>query len=207
MALDEDCAPLQTAPVRLSSVVQFSRTRPAIGRPIVCAPIRIVTCTSNCVKNDAVTGSTLVASPSASLLSLSQLATLRLVDLERAVAEMGELELCDIIRAGLEQGRLSFVSQLAKALASRHFHSAKLQEFQRTLAPGRVTPVDTRANGDTAANMQWCSSHSHLYRGQWVALSQGHLLACGKTLREVRQSVGPLDSYSEPPLFFKIPEC
>ena len=85
----------------------------------------------------------------------------------------------------------------ARVLADRGFaafpESVMLQKMATILAPPRVIgvhPVDPSVAASRQANQQLMRVHWEKYRGCWVALRDGNLLAAAPTLREIEQQVG-----------------
>ena len=83
-----------------------------------------------------------------------------------------------------------------RALSAQGFaafpESAILQKMATILSPPRVVRVGLPADPSVAANQQWMRAHWEKYRGCWVALRDGNLLAAAPTLREVEQQVGEI---------------
>lgn len=74
---------------------------------------------------------------------------------------------------------------LAEAL-ERGDHGEDLSYWQKVLAkggPGR--PVKGELDFDRTPEFRWLSEHSEAYRGEWVALLEGELLAHSRSLDEV----------------------
>ena len=69
------------------------------------------------------------------------------------------------------------------------------------LKPGAVS-VDVR-DVDRTADFAWIKANAANYRGNWVALKGGELLACSKVLKEVMDALG-----DDPPkaLIHRIPD-
>jgi hypothetical protein len=68
----------------------------------------------------------------------------------------------------------------------------ELQKFSRMLAPPRVIKVDIPANPNLRANRDWLVTHANEYRGRWIALRGGELLASALSLKEIIDQVGDL---------------
>jgi len=81
----------------------------------------------------------------------------------------------------------------ARVLSAQGFaafpESAILKKMATLLGPPRV---GLPAEPSVAANQQWMRAHWEEYRGCWVALRDGNLLAVAPTLREIEQQVGPI---------------
>jgi hypothetical protein len=60
-----------------------------------------------------------------------------------------------------------------------------LKKYVELLAPTRIERVSLPKDFDAAADMNWLKEYGEEYRGQWVALKGGVLLATAATWREV----------------------
>ncbi len=81
-----------------------------------------------------------------------------------------------------------FVGEARKVLAEaleRGDHGEDLSGWQRVLAPARVISVGGERDLDRTADFQWLKDHSRAYRGQWVALLGGELLAHDEALQSI----------------------
>jgi len=73
----------------------------------------------------------------------------------------------------------------------KHFpEHAELQKYADILAPAKVTAVPRDPNRDVQGNRNWMKQNRVKYRGRWVALKNGHLLASGNSRDEVIAQVG-----------------
>ena len=79
---------------------------------------------------------------------------------------------------------------LARNLASRgarlHPDAPELQKMARVLAPPRVLKADLLPDPSAEANRAWLRAHAGQFKGQWVALRNGVLLASAGTAKELR---------------------
>jgi hypothetical protein len=75
----------------------------------------------------------------------------------------------------------------------KHFpEHAELQKYALILAPPKVTVVPRDPNRDVGADIKWLKQNRAEYRGNWVAIRNGQLLATGKSYDEVSAQVGPV---------------
>jgi uncharacterized protein DUF5678 len=72
---------------------------------------------------------------------------------------------------------------LAEALAGDH--GEDLSGWQRVLAPAKTLRIGAELDVDRTPDFRWLDENEEAYRGQWVALLHGELLAHAKTLDEV----------------------
>jgi len=61
-----------------------------------------------------------------------------------------------------------------------------------------VTKISRKRDVDRTLDYQWIGDHAKDYRGQWVALDNGQLLAAAASLRELLDRVKPLRSEHRP---------
>jgi hypothetical protein len=74
----------------------------------------------------------------------------------------------------------------------------KLQKYRHFLRPARSRVVSGGRNaGDPRPSYEWIKRHSSEYRGQWVALYKGELMAASPSFEEARRALrdkDPMDS-------------
>lgn len=142
------------------------------------------------------------------MLSTARLSALPGPALNAAVEQMSDAEACELLREALSQGNLRFTERLCRAFAARNSPSADLRQMMTSLAPTRVsTGGGPKIADDSEANQRWCAQHQKDYRGRWVALRQGQLLASSSSLKGLRHSLTEELRRSGPPLILHIPEC
>lgn len=90
------------------------------------------------------------------------------------------------IRELVEANRVGAARRLlAEALAGGD-HGEDLSGWQRVLAPAQSRPNGSRElDFDRAPDIRWINEHADDYRGQWVALLGGELLAHSASLEKV----------------------
>lgn len=81
------------------------------------------------------------------------------------------------VRWALAAGAHGAARQLALQGAQRYADHAELQKYARVLAPPRVIRRDLPPRPDLRANRDWIMQHADEYRGKWIALRNGQLLA------------------------------
>ncbi|NER38268.1 MAG: hypothetical protein F6J93_30655 [Oscillatoria sp. SIO1A7] len=67
---------------------------------------------------------------------------------------------------------------------------AELQKYAYILAPPKVRVVKAGGHPEVRANREWIEQNQAEYRGHWVAIKNGELLATGKSHDEVIDLVG-----------------
>lgn len=89
------------------------------------------------------------------------------------------------IRALVESDRLYAARQLVAVSGSELVRDlAPLHSWRRLLQPARVTRSASR-DRDRRSEFMWLKANSSQYRGKWVAVSGGELLAAADTYEEV----------------------
>jgi hypothetical protein len=94
------------------------------------------------------------------------------------------------IRLALDVGAHRTARQLAAKGVKRFPDSAELATYAELLGPARVLTTDLPADPQVAAETEWLKGHGPEYRGQWVALRGGELLAAAPTLEELVAQIG-----------------
>jgi hypothetical protein len=89
------------------------------------------------------------------------------------------------IRELVEQDRVGAARKLLAEALEKGDHGEDLSGWQRVLAPAKVLRVGGELDIDRTPDFQWLKDHSDMYRGQWVALFGGELLAHGENLKEL----------------------
>lgn len=95
------------------------------------------------------------------------------------------------VRLALAAGAHLFARNLAAEGARLYPDHSELQKMARILAPPRVVSTDAPPSPSLRANQDWLRAHVNEYRGQWVALLDGSLVAVAPSARELK---GRLDS-------------
>jgi len=94
----------------------------------------------------------------------------------------------DFVRAvhlALAAGAHLFARNLAAEGARLHPDHLELRKMARILAPPRVVNADIPPTPSVRASQAWLHLYPDEYKGQWVVLREGTLLAAGATAREV----------------------
>jgi hypothetical protein len=75
----------------------------------------------------------------------------------------------------------------------KHFPDhAELQKYEHILAPPKVTSVDRGGHPEIRADREWMQKNRAEYRGRWVGIKNGQLLAVGNNHDEIIAQVGPI---------------
>lgn len=94
------------------------------------------------------------------------------------------------IRWALAAGAHMAARNLAQEGANLHPSDQELQKFAYLLAPPKVIARDLPPDPAIRANRDWLRIHRVQYRGQWVALRNGELLATAASLHALTQQFG-----------------
>jgi hypothetical protein len=90
------------------------------------------------------------------------------------------------IRELVEQDRVGAARALLAEALEQGVHGEDLSHWQSVLAPAKAVPqVGGELDIDRTADFEWLKTKSEPYRGQWVALFQGELLAYNPTLQGI----------------------
>ncbi len=99
-------------------------------------------------------------------------------------------EIVEGVHLALEVGAHLLARNLAMANAPRFPDHPELQKMAHILAPPRVTVLDTPPDPSHKGNMTWLKNHWEAYRGKWVALRGGELLAEADSASALWDQVG-----------------
>lgn len=97
------------------------------------------------------------------------------------------------IQFALSAGAHRSARKLAAQSAIRYPKHTELQKYARVLAPPRVTVSPLPPDPGLKANRDWLMDHGDEYRGQWVALRSGQLLAVAASLKELTEEIDESD--------------
>jgi uncharacterized protein DUF5678 len=89
------------------------------------------------------------------------------------------------IRELVEQDRVGAARALLAEALEKGDHGEDLSHWQSVLAPAKVLRVGGETAPDATPDFEWLKAHSDEYRGEWVALLKGGLLAHRPTLQEI----------------------
>ena len=98
----------------------------------------------------------------------------------------------DYIRAidlALQVGAHLVARKLATEGAQFHFDSEELQKYARVLAPPQVLRASSR-QVDVLANAEWLKANRNQYKGKWVAIKNGQLIASADSHDELIAGIG-----------------
>jgi len=93
------------------------------------------------------------------------------------------------IQCALAAGAFVAARNLAADGATRYPADAELVKAAHILAPPKVTVVHRPPDTTWKANREWILAHRLEYRGQWVALRNGELIAAAKSGRALFEKI------------------
>lgn len=98
----------------------------------------------------------------------------------RAARYLGE------VRELVEREQVTEARKLLDAAPPDLLDEPSLLRWRSLLAPPRVTTAQRR-DTDRRREYAWLRTHGSEYRGQWVALDDGRLVAAASSLQELRE--------------------
>lgn len=106
------------------------------------------------------------------------------------------------LRDLIEHEKIAAARTMLNALPLRFLDDPQINRLRKILAPPtvRTTP---RRDSDRKSDYEWIRANQQAYRGQWVALAEGRLLAAATSLRELREQLKALQ-LERPPLIHRI---
>jgi len=97
------------------------------------------------------------------------------------------------IQLAFAAGAHIYARQLATRGAEQYPGHEELEKYSGILAPPKVIACEFSRDSDVETNNEWLKKYGNRYRGQWVALENGKLLAAAPTLRKLISEVGRKD--------------
>ena len=102
------------------------------------------------------------------------------------------------IRELVEQDRVGAARALVAEAVAKGVQEEKLRHWQEVLAPAKILGTSPADEPDRTDDFHWIKSHWQEYRGQWVALFGGQLLAHGDSLGDVLDHLRSTGQESRP---------
>jgi hypothetical protein len=96
------------------------------------------------------------------------------------------------VRLALKVGAHIIARKLALEGAERFPEHAELKKMAHILGPPKVTVSNRPPEPVVGDNMAWLTAHWEEYKGQWVALRDGKVLATADSFEGVIELVGPV---------------
>jgi hypothetical protein len=101
-----------------------------------------------------------------------------------------------LIRGLVQRDQISEARRLLEALPSE-LEQPAVRRLRRLLAPPKIN-ASVAVDTDRRLEYEWLRLHGQEYRGQWVAVAGGQLIASARTLKELLQTLRPLNLASRP---------
>ena len=93
------------------------------------------------------------------------------------------LVLTDIAQDGKQRG----YAEVKKTVGSRKYpDDPELAKMARILAPSELLDVTRPVDPSVSLNQAWLREHAQGYRGRWIALRAGQLVADAPTAKELK---------------------
>jgi hypothetical protein len=89
------------------------------------------------------------------------------------------------VKLALKCGAHVQARRLANAGGQRFPENDEMQKYARILAPSKIVDSHLPPDPDAAADMQWLKINEEEYRGRWVAMRSGVLLASASSRKEL----------------------
>ena len=102
-------------------------------------------------------------------------------------------EFVEAVRLALKVGAHQTALNLASRGVQRFPQNSSLQKMNRLLGPPRVLKTNLPPIPSLKANREWIRTHTVEYRGQWVALQEGKLVASASSVRGLKAQVESLE--------------
>lgn len=99
-------------------------------------------------------------------------------------------ELIQAIDLALCQGNFHQAKTLSNQASQDYPNHDKIQRYARILSSPDVPFYQLSRKPDTPLNLNWVIRRREHYRGRWVALEKGHLIADASSLDELFAQVG-----------------
>lgn len=110
-------------------------------------------------------------------------------NLDWSAQRPGELNLAIDLALREEMANLAIeLAQLGKRLFPQN---ERVQRAARVLAPPIARPTHLPPTEGLKASRQWLREHTSEYRGRWVAVRDGELMAVGTSMKELETVIDP----------------
>lgn len=107
--------------------------------------------------------------------------------------QLSAIDFLDTIRLALKVGAHLAARDLATFGAQHYPYSHVLQKMSNLLGPPQVVKTNLPPVSSLKANREWMQAHADEYRGQWVALREGKLVANAPMARGLKDQVEDLE--------------
>lgn len=111
----------------------------------------------------------------------------------------------DRVKALVEASRVEEARELIRDAEAKWPENSRVRYWASVLAPPRLIGVRPASGREMATDWGWLKEHADEYRGCWVAVHNGELLAANPKLRVVHEAVLACPDRKEPLVHF-IPD-
>ena len=101
-------------------------------------------------------------------------------------------EFVTAMRSELKKGDFYTAQNLSFQAIGQYPDHEVVKKLAYLLAPSVVTVDRNPPSTDRQANRNWIKQNRMQYRGRWIALKDGKLLADGKNIDEIAEQLGDL---------------
>jgi hypothetical protein len=99
-------------------------------------------------------------------------------------------DLIAVIRMALSLEAPLMARRLAEHGLKQYPNHPEINRFAHILAVPTAMPVEPATEVDIKANKEWLAANREAYRGKWVAVHNGTLIADGSTFSDLTANVG-----------------
>ena len=92
----------------------------------------------------------------------------------------------EVVRLALQAGAHGLARRLATEGSRKYPEDPELTKMARILAPPELLDVTRPADSSIGLNQAWLREHAKGYRGRWIALRAGQLVAEASTAKELK---------------------
>lgn len=108
----------------------------------------------------------------------------------------------NLVRNLIEQEQIAAARRVLNAVPPTLLDDPRIGRLRKALSQPTIR-ASRRRDIDRSQGYQWIRDHRQEYRDRWVALDEGHLLACADSLRELLEKLKGLH-LERPPLVHHI---
>jgi hypothetical protein len=106
------------------------------------------------------------------------------------------------IREHVEQDEVEIARGLAAEALREGVQEPGLDHWVQVLAPAKVLGVHPATGTDVRRDVRWLDKHQQEYRGQWVAVLAGEMLAHAETYEGLKDRLAQLSPAGHPLVHF-----
>jgi hypothetical protein len=99
-------------------------------------------------------------------------------------------DVVSIVQLALSIGAIALAEEACKYGLTRFPNHDELKKMSTIFEPPRITVSRRQPPTGTRANTQWLTAHGDDYRGKWVALRAGTLIASASSIDELLKIIG-----------------